>query len=326
MPKIIYEKHKYAVNEGESVLDCLHRHGHEIPYGCKVGACQSCLMVATSGKPLDASQEALRDTQRAGGYFLSCRCFPEEDLTVTLPGEPVSTFETRVLETTLLNHEVVRLRLERPAGMSFRGGQFIRLHGPDKAVRSYSLASTADVDPWLELHVRRVPFGIVSNWVHDALSEGDRVTISSAMGECFYVPERRDQPLLMIGTGSGLAPLWGILHDALRTGHSAPIHLYHGSSYNDGLYLVDELHDLEAKNAEFRYTPALSRDKKPHVAQGRAHEIAMREHGNLKGWRVFLCGHPDMVKAARIASFMAGVSSEDLYSDPFVFASRPSVA
>lgn len=326
MRKITYEQNSYAADEGESVLDCLQRHGHDIPYGCKVGACQSCLMVAASGKPTDDSMEGLRDTQRAGGYFLSCRCIPEQDLTVTLPGEPACTFETRVLERTLLNHEVLRVRLERPNGMAYRAGQFIQLHGPKKTVRSYSLASAFSVDPWLELHIRRVPFGIVSNWAHDALFEGSRITVSSAMGECFYVPERRDQPLLLIGTGSGLAPLWGIARDALRCGHSAPVHLYHGSSYTDGLYLVDELRELDARNTGFHYTPALSRDNLPQVVRGRAHEIAMRAHENLKGWRVFLCGHPDMVKAARIAAFIAGVSMENLYSDPFVFSPRPSVA
>jgi ferredoxin-NADP reductase/ferredoxin len=326
MAEIVYEKNTYAASEGESVLDCLQRHGHDIPHGCKVGACHSCLMVAASGKPTGVSQESLRDTKRAGGYFLSCRCVPEGDMTVTLPDEPVRTFETCVLERTLLNHEVIRLRLQKPAGLDYHGGQFIQLHGPKNTVRSYSLASTAKVDPWLELHIRRVPFGIVSNWAHDALTEGTNITISTAMGESFYLPERRDQPLLLIGTGSGLAPLWGILRDALHSGHSAPIHLYHGGSYSDGLYLVDELRSLAASHEGFHYTPTLSRDRMGDVAKGRAHEIALRAHKNLKGWRVFLCGHPDMVKAARIAAFIAGVAMDDLYSDPFVFAPRPSVA
>jgi NAD(P)H-flavin reductase/ferredoxin len=326
MPEIVYENNTYTTAAGESVLDCLHRHGHDIPYGCKVGACHSCLMVAAGGKPTDASQEGLRDTKRAGGYFLSCRCVPEEDMTVTLPDEPVRTFETRVLERTLLNHEVVRLRLEKPAGLNYHAGQFIQVHGPKNAVRSYSLASTARVDPWLELHIRRVPFGIVSNWAHDGLTLGANVTISTAMGESFYLPERRDQPLLLIGTGSGLAPLWGILRDALHSGHSAPIHLYHGGSYTDGLYLMNELRELDARHERFHYTPTLSRDRLDDVARGRAHEVAMRAHGNLKGWRVFLCGHPEMVKAGRLGAFMAGVAMDDLYSDPFVFSPRPSVA
>jgi NAD(P)H-flavin reductase/ferredoxin len=326
MPKIVYEKNTYTANEGESVLDCLLRHGHDVPQGCKVGACQCCLMVAANGKPTDDSLVGLRDTQRAGGYFLPCRCLPEEDLTVTLPDEPVRTFESRVLERTLLNREVLRLRLQRPADMVYRAGQFIRLHGPKSATRSYSLASADNLDPWLELHISRVPFGIVSNWAHDTLFKGDGVTVSTAMGECFYLPERSDQPLLLIGTGSGLAPLWGILRDALRWGHSAPIHLYHGGSYTDDLYLVDELRELDAHHVGFHYTPTLSRDRMANVANGRVHEIALRAHEKLKGWRVFLCGHPDMVSAARHAAFIAGATFEDIYSDPFVFSPRPSTA
>jgi NAD(P)H-flavin reductase/ferredoxin len=326
MPKIRFGKNVYATDTRESVLDCLLRHGMDVPHGCKAGACQSCVMVAADGKPPAESQEGLRDTQRAGGYFLACRCLPDHDLTITLPDEPARTFQTRVMERALLNHEILRLRLQQPADFTYHAGQFLNLHGPNNMVRSYSLASVAGLDPWLELHIRRVPFGLVSNWAHDALLEGSSVTISAAMGECFYLPERRDQPLLLIGTGSGLAPLWGILRDALRSGHSAPVHLCHGSSYTDGLYLVDELRNLDARNAEFHYTPTLSRDQRADVARGRAHEVAMRLHGKLTGFRVFLCGHPDMVNAARREAFQAGASMQDIYVDPFVFTPRPSVA
>jgi len=38
---------------------------------------------------------------------------------------------------------------------------------------------------------------------------------------------------------------------------------------------------------------------------------------NLKGWRVFLCGVPEMVKGMQRSTFMAGASMHDIYADPF---------
>ena len=42
----------------------------------------------------------------------------------------------------------------------------------------------------------------------------------------------------------------------------------------------------------------------------------------LKNWRVYLCGHPDMVKATRKQAFLAGASMKDIYADPFVISPK----
>ena len=52
-------------------------------------------------------------------------------------------------------------------------------------------------------------------WVHHALKFEDSVYISDANGNCFYIATSPDQSLLLIGTGSGLAPLYEIIRDAL---------------------------------------------------------------------------------------------------------------
>jgi NAD(P)H-flavin reductase len=164
--------------------------------------------------------------------------------------------------------------------------------------------------------------GKFSEWVHQELTIGDTIAVSDPQGLCYYLPDKMEQSLLLIGTGSGLAPLAGIIHEALEEGHTGPIHLYHGSRDVDGLYWIDEMRELADKYENFHYTPCVSRGDAPEgVAQGRANDVAMANIPDLKGWRVYLCGHPDMVNHAKRMAYLNGASLQDIYSDAFHVAS-----
>ena len=129
-------------------------------------------------------------------------------------------------------------------------------------------------------------------------------------------------PLLLIGTGCGLAPLYGIVRDALDHGHSGPICLFHGSSTHDGLYLIDELRHLAEHYANFFYTPCISSEPvRKGFAAGRAEQVALDTMKSLKGVRLYLCGHPDMVRETKRKAFLAGASLKEIFADPFVINS-----
>ena len=71
-------------------------------------------------------------------------------------------------------------------------------------------------------------------------------------GNCFYIPDNPEQNLLLIGTGCGLAPLYGIIRDALAQGHRGAIKLYHGSKTVESLYMSKELKVLDITPSQFR--------------------------------------------------------------------------
>ncbi len=314
MPRLILEGKVFHLKEEESVLDCLLRHEIEVNYGCQAGVCQSCLL-QSEGEVPEQAQKGLKETLRVQNYFLACQCQPQHDLVIKRPVQ--ENFQAEVISLEHLTPEVVRLRLSIPEDFQYRPGQFLNLFHEGQS-RSYSLASLPN-EPFLELHVRRVPGGLFSQWIFQDLTRGKRVEMSAAQGECFYTPGRAGQPLLMIGTGTGLAPLYGIARDALAQGHRGPIRLYHGSSIPEGLYLQAELRELMARYSNFSYVACQSRGPVADgVRAGRAVEIALQEERDLKGWRVFLCGNPEMVKAAQRGCFLAGASVQDIYSDPFL--------
>jgi ferredoxin-NADP reductase/ferredoxin len=321
MAKVRFDGCTYECGAQQSVLDALTAHGAPIPSSCRNGVCQTCLMQAVDGLPPAQSQNGLKDTLKEQNYFLACSCYPESDLTVALPDQIQTRAKATVRGVDVLNADIVRVRLHCPLPLDYRAGQYINLFRDATLMRSYSLASVPGSDAELHLHVRRLPQGRVSGWIHEELRPGDEVDISTAMGGCFYVPGNDQQGLLLIGTGSGLAPLYGILRDALARGHRGPIKLYHGSRSAQELYLVDDLRALAARHENFAYTPCVSgADVPPGFAPGRATSIALADTPNLTGWRAYLCGHPDMVNTSKKQIFLAGASMKDIYADPFVLS------
>lgn len=319
MANIVYGGKSYVCATGVSVLDCLSANNLPIPSSCRAGLCQSCLMRALKGKVPSEAQKGLKPTLAAQNYFLACVCHPEEDLEVSLADASFAKFPARVVSVSSLSAEITQVSLLPSHNFDYKAGQFISLYKDDITCRAYSLASVPNLDDCLQLHVRRIPGGLVSTWIHDELQAGDVVDISEAGGDCFYLAGNPEQQLLLIGTGSGLAPLFGIIRDALNCGHSGPIRLYHGSLNTDGLYLVDELRALAAKHPNFTYIPCVSEAEAPEgFAPGIVLDVALAENPKLSGWSVFLCGNPDMVNNAKMKTYLAGASLNDIHCDPFL--------
>lgn len=319
MAEIKYQGKTYTCRQGESILEAFLRQGVNLPFSCRSGVCQVCLQRAVSGQLPEGAQKGLKDSLAAKNYFLPCVCRPEQDLEFVPPSEDDLYFPALVAEKEQLAADTYRIRLEPSLDVNYRSGQFINLRRPDGISRSYSLASVPGEDYYLELHVKRMQNGAVSNWLIDELAVGSEIDIQGPNGSCFYAAKNPGRNMLLIGTGTGLAPLLGVVRTALAAGHTGQIYLYHGSSRHDGLYLVDELRALAGKTPNFHYIPCLSRESAPRgVQQCRAHILAFTVHDSLAGWSVHLAGNPDMVDAGRALAVEAGATAEDVFADAFV--------
>jgi ferredoxin-NADP reductase/ferredoxin len=318
MRSITIGESTFPCQPDETVLETLLRENVQVPYGCRQGLCQACLMRSLDNPPPVSAQTGLKDTLQKQNYFLACVCHPEQDMTVALPDQQGASIEAVVIKKQLLTPDIVYLVLEYQTEFNFFAGQFVNLQRPDGLTRSYSIANIPHHEKILKFHIRRLPNGQFSSWVYDELELGDQLTISEAQGFCHYLPGRAEQPLLLIGTGSGLAPLHGIIADALAQEHSGPIHLFHGSRDLNGLYFIDEMRELAEEFDNFYYTSCVSGEgiESDH-ARGRAHDIALSSIESLSGWRVFLCGHPEMVNQTKRMAFMKGASMADIYVDAF---------
>jgi CDP-4-dehydro-6-deoxyglucose reductase len=151
---------------------------------------------------------------------------------------------------------------------------------------------------------------------------GDAISLRGPAGDCFYTAGDPAQPLLLVGTGTGLAPLIGICRDAIRQQHTGPIYLYHGSRDVDGLYLQSELRALSRSHANVHYIPVVPELESERTAVMLTRTIAAA-HPSLAGWRGFVCGNPPAVSALKLKMFMLGMPSKEIFVDAFVEAPKP---
>lgn len=318
MSTITFRGRAYQCHENETVLDALMRHNVEVPYSCKKGICLSCMMRAIDGPVPDEAQEGIRDTLCVQGYFLACQCKCDHDRELAPPQDAMLYGRASVIDIHPLAANISRIRLEPATPLFYHAGQFINLRRSDGLTRSYSLASVPRLDDHLELHVKRMNNGIMSNWLLDELKAGDSVDLQGPNGAAFYIPGHADQNMVLIGNGTGLAPLIGVVRDALQDGHRGEIRLYHASRFPDGLYLADELEKISQTHGNFTYLPCLSGPEvPPGILPGRADDIALADLTDLTDWRVFLSGCPPMVHAAKKRAYVAGAALADIYGDPF---------
>lgn len=334
MPAITYKGESYQCEPAESVLDALLRHKVDAAFSCRAGSCQTCLMRCLAGEVQAAAQKDLKPALKDLNYFLACQCVPQGDLEIASPTAADVYSEARLTEKTQLSPTVWRLRLIPAQPVLFQAGQFLNVRSPQGWVRSYSLANLPASDQSLELHVRVLPQGKMSHWLTADCRPGDVLEISAAHGHCIYTAGEPQQPLLLVATGTGLAPLVGILRTALAQGHSGPVRLYHGVREAADLYLHKTLQALAAEHANLQYygcasgagaaeTSGIQAGK--DVRQGRAADLAFQHQADLQGSRVYLCGSPEMVKQVRTRAYLAGASMADILVDAFTCAAPTPV-
>jgi CDP-4-dehydro-6-deoxyglucose reductase len=311
VPGVEFRGARHEVREGESVLDALLRSGAEVPHSCKAGVCGSCLMRAADPATVPAAaQTGLKDTWKAGGYFLACQCRPETDI-VAGPAGNETRLAAVITELARLSDSVLRVRLKPAGAFEYRAGQFVTIFRVDGLARSYSVASLP-AEGILELHVRVLANGRMSRWLADESPIGIEVQIQGPSGECFYLGGREDQPLLLAGTGTGLAPLLGVARDALQQGHRGPIHLVHGAANGRGLYHHELLAGLSADHGNLNvWQTTLETD-------GPFDKVVLGRFPSLAGYRVFLCGDPSLVQTLRKRAYLAGAALNDIHADAFL--------
>jgi phenol hydroxylase P5 protein len=310
----------------QTVLDACLREGIWLPHACTHGTCGTCKAQVLDGDVDlgDASPYALLDSERDEGCALICVARPRSD--VVIEGEvdadegvevhPVRDHSGVVETLEEVAPDVRRLviRLDTPLG--FNPGQYVLLNVPGGVQRPYSVASTPADATRIELHLKRFPNGLATDgWAFKELAVGDAVSLSGPYGRFSFRPVRT-QPILLLGSGTGLAPLKSIVAHIAATGAEHEVVLYHGVGTKDDLYDREWFEALAAEHDWFSYRPALSRDDW-EGRTGRVPELLAEDYPRASGHVAYICGSPDMVTDTMKALMKARLFPRDIYREDF---------
>jgi ferredoxin-NADP reductase len=191
------------------------------------------------------------------------------------------------------------------AAFAYRAGQYCTFRVPvggDVHERCYSMSSAPEVDGELQVTVKRVAGGAVSNWMHDKLAPGDELDVSRPVGRFRLRPG--DADVVAFSAGSGITPVFSLLKSALATTGRRARLLY--ANRDAGSVIFDRaLADLAG-----RHPGRLEVVHHLDAEAGFLRPDAVAPHADaLPGADFYLCGPApfmDLVEGALLAHGVAG--------------------
>lgn len=220
-----------------------------------------------------------------------------------------------------LSPDVRELTFEPDAPIDFEPGQWVSLKIPradgTTLVRSYSIASAPRPDGRFDLAVTLVAGGEGSTWLHGARL-GDALAMSNPTG-FFTLPEDPSRPLLLVATGTGVAPFRAMLQRRFRDGDGAPTTLLLGARTEADVLYADEFAALASRVAAFRFERTLSRaDEGAAGRVGYVQRHVPELAASLAGCDAYVCGLNAMVREVRkVLKESLGFSRERIHTERY---------
>ena len=138
--------------------------------------------------------------------------------------------------------------------IKYEAGQFLTLIVPINGKtyrRAYSLSSAPHVDSTLAVSIKRVPNGIVSNYLNDHIKVGDRLDIMEPMGHFkLSIDPKAARHIVLFGAGSGVTPLMSIAKSVLAYEPKSSVSLIYGNRNESGIIFAKVLEEMQKKYAE----------------------------------------------------------------------------
>jgi len=321
---------RFPVASGQSVLEAALAAGAPVLNQCRSGSCGSCVARLSGGdaRMRSGAASSLLPSEQAQGQRLLCLTEACADSSFefaydssTGAGGPVSA-SAFVDAIERIAPDAVRLKLELAEGdwLDFQPGQFVELTVPGTdAKRRYSMASSPADLPSIELLVRLLPAGAMSDYLGDRAKVDDVITLTGPYG-AFFLREKVKAPHIMIAGGTGLAPMMSML-DAIRArpGTKPKVLLSFGCATPEGLFNLEEL------------------ELRSHWMPGLRTRISVDAGEAAAGFRIgnpvdavtpedvqdpasvaYLCGPPGMVRAARAHLEALGLDPANIHAEQFV--------
>lgn len=315
----------FDVEDDETILDGALRSGVNLEYSCRTGRCGVCKSGVRSGATREKFFEfGLTDEDREKNAILVCARTASEDVVldvcdlgdVVIPPRKISPCRISSLERPRDDVLRVGLRLPPADPLKFLAGQYVDVTAKNGTRRSYSIANAPRADGTLELHIRRVEGGAMSRYWFETAAVNDLLRVSGPQGT-FFLREREVSTLVLLATGTGIAPIKAILEDLAAVEvdrRPRRIMVLWGGRAASDLYW-----DPRSVGLELDYIPVVSRpDASWSGAEGHVQDVLVSSGSIMNDAVVYACGSVRMIESARRTLVGVGLDSHAFHSDAFV--------
>ena len=324
----------FEVYANETVLESALRQGFSLPYSCRNGTCAACMATLVSGwvEHEEYDKAALSDSQLESSKILLCRAKPRQDLVIradeidALDNIVIQSLPSRISSLEKLTHDVMKVTLTLPRDTIFNyiSGQYIDVILRDGRRRGFSIANAPSINQDLELHIRHVPNGRFTTRVFQGTKVRDIIRFEGPLGT-FFLRESSARNIVLIGGGTGFAPLNAIIETALSMNSNQKLHLFWGVRTMRDFYFQDQISAWLTEHGDrFKYTPVLSEPKDSDEWSGSigwVHDIVLEHYSDLSDLEVYASGPPPMIEAIRTVFPQHGLSEDQLFYDSFEYSS-----
>ena len=218
-----------------------------------------------------------------------------------------------VCETPEAASFVFEVPADLRAAFTYEAGQFltfrVRLDG-EAHHRCYSMSSSPEVDDEMQVTVKRVPGGVVSNWMVETLAAGDVVEASVPAG--VFCLAAREADLVAFSAGSGITPVFSLLKTALAT-TGRRVRLYYANRDRGSVIFRAELDDLA-----MRYPDRLEVVHHLDVDRGFVDADALHPFvGTAADAEFYVCGPTPFMDIVEGALLARGVDADRIHIERF---------
>ena len=200
----------------------------------------------------------------------------------------------------------------------YLGVEVVPLGSEYTEIRQYSISQAAN-DNSYRISVKRElggdnPQGVVSNYLHEHVEEGDTVSLYAPAGDFYFVD--RKTPVVLISAGVGVTPMQSMLETLDKQDYQHPVHFYHAC---EG---VDQ-HSFDTHNKsicdkqrwDYKVWYLNSASEQPNKFNGLMHFEC--ESLPLADGHFYLCGPIGFMQFAKQALLDKGVSGERIHYEVF---------
>ncbi len=308
----------FPVTAGGRLLDAALQNGVDLPHDCRAGQCGACTIELTQGITLGGEVGC--------GNILACQARVFSNLVITPHDAPDPMRCAGVVEeVSQLAADVVKVSVKPRRPIDWLPGQYMKLQFGRLPARSFSPTaklSDGSFDDRLTFHIKQVRDGLVTPKLGHEITAGSKVTIEGPFGHAFLREDHAGR-IVLLGSGTGFAPIWAIAAAARKASATRPMVLICGARSIESLYMQAALHQAH-KHPQTRLQIVLEKRhaKLPTIPCGTpADHMPALNPDDV----VFAAGSPRMVEKAREKAKIVGAR---FYADAFTpqGASRPAAS